>query len=78
MMGIIKSSKSNYPDNKTLTFNYDGDFLVSSTTPEGKVYKYGYDNGLLTSIYDPQHTDAKPYKTSYAYENNRLVKVTTH
>ena len=64
------------PDNKTLTFNYDGDFLVSSTTPEGKVYKYGYDNGLLTSIYDPQHTDAKPYKTSYAYENNRLVKVT--
>ncbi|MDA1691548.1 wall-associated protein, partial [Bacillus cereus group sp. Bcc02] len=63
-------------DNKTLTFNYDGDFLVSSTTPEGKVYKYGYDNGLLTSIYDPQHTDAKPYKTSYAYENNRLVKVT--
>lgn len=45
---------------------------------EGKVYKYGYDNGLLTSIYDPQHTDAKPYKTSYAYENNRLVKVPTH
>ena len=64
------------PDNKTLTFNYDGDFLVSSTTPEGKVYKYGYDNGVLTSIYDPQHTDAKPYKTSYAYENNRLVTVT--
>ncbi|WP_242311941.1 DNRLRE domain-containing protein [Bacillus cereus group sp. BfR-BA-01331] len=64
------------PDNKTITFNYDGDLLVSSTTPEGKVYKYGYDNGLLTSIYDPQHTDAKPYKTSYAYENNRLVKVT--
>nr|MCX3330441.1 hypothetical protein [Bacillus pacificus] len=63
-------------DNKTLTFNYDGDFLVSSTTPEGKVYKYGYDNGVLTSIYDPQHTDAKPYKTSYAYENNRLVTVT--
>ncbi|KPU51807.1 DNRLRE domain-containing protein [Bacillus wiedmannii] len=64
------------PDNKTLTFNYDGDLLVSSTTPEGKVYKYGYDNGVLTSIYDPQHTDAKPYKTSYAYENDRLVKVT--
>ncbi|PGK08261.1 wall-associated protein [Bacillus anthracis] len=64
------------PDNKTITFKYDGDLLVSSTTPEGKAYKYGYDNGLLTSIYDPQHTDAKPYKTSYAYENNRLVKVT--
>ncbi|WP_096478389.1 aureocin A53 family class IId bacteriocin [Bacillus anthracis] len=64
------------PDNKTITFNYDGDLLVSSTTPEGKVYKYGYDNGVLTSIYDPQHTDAKPYKTSYAYENDRLVKVT--
>ncbi|HFK1764257.1 wall-associated protein [Bacillus wiedmannii] len=64
------------PDNKTITFKYDGDLLVSSTTPEGKVYKYGYDNGLLTSIYDPQHTDAKPYKTSYAYENNRLVKIT--
>lgn len=64
------------PDNKTITFKYDGDLLVSSTTPEGKVYKYGYDNGLLTSIYDPQHTDAKPYKTSYAYENNRLIKVT--
>ncbi|MGN4844972.1 DNRLRE domain-containing protein [Bacillus cereus group sp. MYBK134-1] len=64
------------PDSKTITFKYDGDLLVSSTTPEGKVYKYGYDNGLLTSIYDPQHTDAKPYKTSYAYENNRLVKVT--
>ncbi len=64
------------PDNKTITFKYDGDLLVSSTTPEGKVYKYGYENGLLTSIYDPQHTDTKPYKTSYAYENNRLVKVT--
>ncbi|MEF7657824.1 DNRLRE domain-containing protein [Bacillus thuringiensis] len=64
------------PDNKTITFKYEGDLLVSSTTPEGKVYKYGYDNGVLTSIYDPQHTDAKPYKTSYAYENNRLVKVT--
>ncbi|PFZ97887.1 DNRLRE domain-containing protein [Bacillus wiedmannii] len=64
------------PDNKTITFKYDGDLLVSSTTPEGKVYKYGYDNGVLTSIYDPQHTDAKPYKTSYAYENDRLVKVT--
>ncbi|MGU3372269.1 DNRLRE domain-containing protein [Bacillus mycoides] len=64
------------PDNKTITFKYDGDLLVSSTTPEGKVYKYGYDNSLLTSIYDPQHTDAKPYKTSYAYENNRLIKVT--
>ncbi len=64
------------PDSKTITFKYEGDLLVSSTTPEGKVYKYGYDNGLLTSIYDPQHTDAKPYKTSYAYENNRLVKVT--
>ncbi|MFB8328961.1 DNRLRE domain-containing protein [Bacillus wiedmannii] len=64
------------PDNKTITFKYDGDLLVSSTTPEGKVYKYGYNNGVLTSIYDPQHTDAKPYKTSYAYENDRLVKVT--
>ncbi|HEB2438423.1 wall-associated protein [Bacillus thuringiensis] len=64
------------PDSKTITFKYDGDLLVSSTTPEGKVYKYGYDNGVLTSIYEPQHTDAKPYKTSYVYENDRLVKVT--
>ncbi|BCC57733.1 TPA: DNRLRE domain-containing protein [Bacillus cereus] len=71
-----KAAKVIGPDSKTITFKYDGDLLVSSTTPEGKVYKYGYDNGLLTSIYDPQHTDAKPYKTSYAYENNRLVKVT--
>ena len=76
MMEIIKAARVIGPDSKTITFKYDGDLLVSSTTPEGKVYKYGYDNGLLTSIYDPQHTDAKPYKTSYAYENNRLVKVT--
>ena len=76
MMEIIKQQRVIGPDNKTITFKYDGDLLVSSTTPEGKVYKYGYDNGVLTSIYDPQHTDAKPYKTSYAYENDRLVKVT--
>ncbi|WP_255293640.1 DNRLRE domain-containing protein [Bacillus wiedmannii] len=71
-----KVSKVTGPDNKVITFTYKGDLLVSSTTPEGKAYRYGYENDLLTHVYDPKHTDEKPYQTIYTYENNRLVKVT--
>ena len=35
MMEIIKR-KSNPSDSKTITFKYDGDLLVSSTTPKEK------------------------------------------
>lgn len=58
------------------SFTYNRDLLVSSTTPEGKAYRYGYENELLTHVYDPKHTDEKPYQTIYMYENDRLVKVT--
>lgn len=71
-----KVSKVTGPDNKVITFTYKGDLLVSSTTPEGKAYRYGYENDLLTHVYDPKHTDEKPYQTIYTYENDRLVKVT--
>ncbi|WP_255258214.1 DNRLRE domain-containing protein [Bacillus toyonensis] len=71
-----KVSKVMGPDNKVITFTYKGDLLVSSTTPEGKVYRYGYENDLLTHVYDPKHTDEKPYQTIYTYENDKLVKVT--
>ncbi|MED1303707.1 hypothetical protein P4U65_24790 [Bacillus pacificus] len=30
----------------------------------------------MTHVYDPKHTDEKPYQTIYTYENERLVKVT--
>ncbi|MFJ8119963.1 DNRLRE domain-containing protein [Bacillus mycoides] len=71
-----KVSKVTGPDNKVIKFTYKGDLLVSSTTPEGKAYRYGYENDLLTHVYDPKHTDEKPYQTIYTYENDRLVKVT--
>ncbi|PFD18358.1 hypothetical protein CN269_29855, partial [Bacillus thuringiensis] len=71
-----KVSKVTGPDNKVITYTYRGDLLISSTTPEGKAYRYGYENDLLTHVYDPKHTDEKPYQTIYTYENNRLVKVT--
>ncbi|MED3085626.1 DNRLRE domain-containing protein [Bacillus toyonensis] len=71
-----KVSKVTGPDNKVISFTYNGDLLVSSTTPEGKTYRYGYENELLTHVYDPKHTDEKPYQTIYTYENDRLVKVT--
>lgn len=71
-----KVSKVTGSDNKVITFTYKGDLLVSSTTPEGKAYRYGYENDLLTHVYDPKHTDEKPYQTIYTYENDRLVKVT--
>ncbi|OOR07366.1 wall-associated protein [Bacillus cereus] len=71
-----KVSKVTGPDNKVITFTYKGDLLVSSTTPEGKAYRYGYENDLLTHVYDPKHTDEKPYQTIYTYENDKLVKVT--
>ncbi|MBJ8055061.1 DNRLRE domain-containing protein [Bacillus cereus] len=71
-----KVSKVTGPDNKVITFTYKGDLLVSSTTPEGKTYRYGYEKELLTHVYDPKHTDEKPYQTIYTYENDRLVKVT--
>ena len=36
MTGIIKAARVIGPDSKTITFKYDGDLLVSSTTPKEK------------------------------------------
>ena len=36
MMEIIKAARVIGPDNKTITFKYDGDLLVSSTTQKEK------------------------------------------
>lgn len=69
-------SKITGPDNRVITFEYDGDNLIASTTPQGKKYRYGYENGKLRYTYDPKHTDANPYKTTYTYEGNKLVQVT--
>ncbi|MFD3446720.1 DNRLRE domain-containing protein [Microbacteriaceae bacterium 4G12] len=61
---------------REVTFEYDGDYLIASTTPGKKKYRYGYENGKLRYTYDPKHTDAKPYKTTYTYEGEKLAKVT--
>ncbi|WP_438357287.1 hypothetical protein [Bacillus toyonensis] len=63
-------------DPREVTFEYDGNDLVASTTPEKKKYRYGYENGKLRYTYDPKHTEAKPYKPTYTYEGEKLVKVT--
>ncbi|MBC6315664.1 DNRLRE domain-containing protein [Listeria grandensis] len=70
-------SKVTGPENRDVTFTYDAaKQLTASTTPRGKVYRYGYTDGLLTAIYDPKHTEEKPYKTAYEYADKKLVKVT--
>ncbi|WP_430534930.1 DNRLRE domain-containing protein [Listeria rocourtiae] len=70
-------SKVTGPENREVTFTYDAaKQLTASTTPRGKAYRYGYTDGLLTAIYDPKHTEEKPYKTSYDYMDKKLVKVT--
>ncbi|EJQ78680.1 YD repeat (Two copies) [Bacillus toyonensis] len=61
---------------REVTFEYNGNDLIASTTPEKKKYRYGYENGKLRYTYDPKHTEAKPYKTTYTYEGEKLVKVT--
>lgn len=64
------------PANKKVTFTYNKDSeLVGSTTARGKQYRYGYSGGKLTAIYDPKHTEAKPYETTFEYESDRLVKI---
>ncbi|MFD3447575.1 DNRLRE domain-containing protein [Microbacteriaceae bacterium 4G12] len=64
------------PDKREAVFEYNGDYLISFTTPGGKKYRYGYEGGKLRYKYDPKHTDANPYKTTYTYEGEKLVKVT--
>ena len=64
------------PENRVVTYEYSGDYLIGSTTPRGKKYRYDYENGLLRYTYDPKHTDANPYKTTYSYLGNKLVQVT--
>ncbi|UOY93295.1 hypothetical protein MUG87_03980 [Ectobacillus sp. JY-23] len=63
------------PDNKVITFTYQGEELISSTTPRGKTYRYGYENGLLRYVYDPKHTTQVPYQTTYTYTGNKLTEV---
>lgn len=70
-------SKITGPENRDVTFTYDAaKQLTASTTPRGKAYRYGYTDGLLTAIYDPKHTEATPYQTTYDYTDKKLVKVT--
>ncbi|HCA4120804.1 TPA: hypothetical protein MPX08_002962, partial [Listeria monocytogenes] len=57
------------------TYN-DKQELISSSTARGKIYCYGYTDGLLTSIYDPKHTEEKPYETTFAYEEEKLTEIT--
>ncbi|MBC1316909.1 DNRLRE domain-containing protein [Listeria booriae] len=65
------------PEERSIKFIYDDKkHLISSSTPRGKFYKYGYTDDLLTSIYDPKHTDEQPYKTSYEYVDKKLVSIT--
>ncbi|WP_088810262.1 MULTISPECIES: DNRLRE domain-containing protein [unclassified Listeria] len=65
------------PLGRTISYTYNGNQeLVSSSTARGKVYRYGYKDGLLTAIYDPKHTDAKPYETTFVYEDEKLTEIT--
>ncbi|EUJ41324.1 DNRLRE domain-containing protein, partial [Listeria rocourtiae] len=75
--GGAQVTKITGPENRDVTFTYDAaKQLTASTTPRGKAYRYGYTDGLLTAIYDPKHTEATPYQTTYAYTDKKLVKVT--
>lgn len=75
--GGAQITKVSGPEIRDVTFSYDAQKqLMMSTTPRGKQYRYGYTDGLLTAIYDPKHTDDKPYKTAYEYTDKKLVKVT--
>ncbi|WP_373862740.1 DNRLRE domain-containing protein [Listeria newyorkensis] len=75
--GGAQVTKVTGPENRDVTFTYDAaKQLTASTTPRGKAYRYGYTDGLLTAIYDPKHTEEKPYQTSYDYTDKKLVKVT--
>ncbi|MBC1943763.1 DNRLRE domain-containing protein [Listeria booriae] len=75
--GGAQITKVSGPESRDVTFSYDAQKqLTMSTTPRGKQYRYGYTDGLLTAIYDPKHTDEKPYKTAYEYTDKKLVKVT--
>ncbi|MBC2116167.1 DNRLRE domain-containing protein [Listeria booriae] len=75
--GGAQITKVSGPESRDVTFSYDAQKqLMMSTTPRGKQYRYGYTDGLLTAIYDPKHTDEKPYKTAYEYTDKKLVKVT--
>ncbi|MBC2254423.1 RHS repeat-associated core domain-containing protein [Listeria ivanovii] len=65
------------PDNRTITYTYnDKQELTASSTARGKMYRYGYTDGLLTSIYDPKHTEEKPYETKFVYEEEKLTEIT--
>lgn len=65
------------PEQKKVSFDYDSDNLVSSTTPKGKLYRYGYyeNSSLLQYLYDPKHTEKKEYKTTFLYENEKVTDI---
>ncbi|EGC8271653.1 RHS repeat-associated core domain-containing protein [Listeria monocytogenes] len=65
------------PEDRKISYTYnDKQELISSSTARGKIYCYGYTDGLLTSIYDPKHTEEKPYETTFAYEEEKLTEIT--
>ncbi|MBC1521206.1 DNRLRE domain-containing protein [Listeria aquatica] len=73
--GLI--SKMTGPEGRTITYSYnDKQELMSSSTARGKLYRYGYTDGNLTTIYDPKHTEEKPYQTTFDYEDKKLVGIT--
>lgn len=64
------------PLGRTITYSYNANKeLTASSTARGKLYRYGYTDGLLTAIYDPKHTDASPYETTFQYDGEKLVEV---
>ncbi|WP_239256133.1 DNRLRE domain-containing protein [Listeria ilorinensis] len=64
------------PENRTVQYRYDENgHLTESTTPTGKPYRYGYTDDQLTAIYDPKHTEAKPYQTTYSYTDGKLSQI---
>ncbi|EUJ33793.1 wall-associated protein [Listeria floridensis FSL S10-1187] len=65
------------PEGRTITYTYnDLGELTASSTARGKLYRYGYTDGLLTAIYDPKHTEEKPYETKFVYQDEKLVEIT--